>query len=122
MAHIFVATDHRTDPYILKTLPAILGVAGHAYTVIHPLEKIVEAAEHAAAAHGGSDLAVLVHSTETLCGEDGPRRVLKKLRQLPYHLLFRNAVKARSLPALVIAKNADLAPGEPQELDDTDWV
>jgi hypothetical protein len=48
--------------------------------------------------------------------------VLKKLRELPDHLLFRNAVKAKSLPALVIAKNADLAPGEPQELADTEWV
>jgi hypothetical protein len=48
MAHVFVATDHRTDPYILKTLPTILGSAGHAYSIIHPLEKIVEAAEHAA--------------------------------------------------------------------------
>lgn len=122
MAHVFVATDHYADPYILETLPAVLGGAGHAHTVIHPLEKIVEAAAHSAAAHGGTDLAVLVHSTEMLCGADGPRRVLKKLRELPDHLLFRNAVKARSLPALIVAKNADLAAGEPQELDDTDWV
>jgi hypothetical protein len=122
MAHVFVASDHRTDPYILKTLPAVLDASGHAYTVIHPLEKIVEAAELSAAAHGGSDLAILVHSTETQCGESGPRRVLKKLRELPDHLLFRNAVKAKSLPALVIAKNVDLAPGEPKELADTGWV
>jgi hypothetical protein len=48
--------------------------------------------------------------------------VLKQLRELPDHLLFRNAVKAKSLPALVIAKNTDLAAGEPKELDDTEWV
>src|SRR5262245_2874606 len=103
-------------------LPAILKASGHDYTLVHPLEKIVVAAESSAATHGGSDLAILVHSTETLCGESGPRRVLKQLRELPDNLLFRNAVKAKSLPALVIAKNADLAPGEAEELDDTEWV
>jgi len=122
MAHVFIATDHRTDPYIQKVLPTVLGAAGHAHTFIHPLENLVEAVEQSAATHGGSDLAILVHSTEILCGKDGPGRVLKKVRALPDQLLFRNTVKARSIPALVIAKNADLAAGEPQELDNADWV
>ena len=59
---------------------------------------------------------------ETLCGAKGPMRVLTQLRGLPDDLLFRNAAKARSIPVVVIAKNTDLAAGEPDQLDATDWV
>jgi len=119
---MFIASDIRADPYIQKDLPTFLGAAGHEQLTIHPMEKIVEAAEHSAIAHGGTDLAVLVHSTPTTCGIDSPVRVLKKLRGLSDLLLFRNAVKAKSTPALVIAKNADLATGDATALSSMDWV
>jgi hypothetical protein len=122
MAHMFIASDLRADPFIRTDLPKLLGTAGHEQSTIHPMEKIVEATEHSAIAHGGTDLAVLVHSTPTARGSDSPVRVLKKLRGLSNILLFRNAVKAESIPALVIAKNADLAAGDANALNGMDWV
>ena len=44
-------------------------------------------------------------------GTDDPVRVLDELRKLPENLVFRNAIHAKSVPALVIAKSGDLLPG-----------
>ena len=122
MAQTFVASDHRTDPYVLTTLPKVLEKGGHSHTHVFPLENLVVAIESSAAAFGGSDFAILVHSTPIASGIDGPQRVMKKIRELSDVLLFRNAVKAKSIPALVIAKNKDLAFGEAKELSDLGWV
>jgi hypothetical protein len=122
MSHIFVSSDLIHDDFIEKEIPKILGAAGHAYAAMNPLDKIVEACEHAAFGDGGTDLALLIHSSPTARGIDSPARVLKKLRGLSDHFVFRSTVKAKSLPVLVIAKDTELPGGDLVALNSMDWV
>src|SRR4051812_36041716 len=125
MALIFMSSDLVGDPYVDNTLPNIFTGMGHRYRAVDPLERIVEACEFSAAANGGADLVVLVHSTPTTattCGTDDPVRVLEELRKLPETLVFRNAVNAKSVPALVIARPSDLLPGRAAVLASMNWV
>src|SRR4051812_33252236 len=122
MAVVFVSSDLSNDPYIDTTIPKLLGANGHETVALRPLEMLVDVSEHVALANGGTDLAVLIHSTPTASGQDSPVRVLKKLRGLSEILCFRNSVKARSLPAVVIAKQSDLASGDANALANMDWV
>ena len=122
MASIVVATDLHEDPYVVKELPKLLGGAGHFMEVASPLEQLVKAARLNSLGLGGIDLGILVHGTATMKGTDSPFRVAHLLRTLPNNLSFRNAVKAKALPLLVIAKKSDLGEVEKDKLAGLGWA
>jgi hypothetical protein len=74
--------------------------------------------------YGGIDLGILVHSTTTSSGHDSPYRVAKHIRDIPDTFAFRNAVKGKSLPLLVIGKDvaASLSAREYEALGQLDWI
>jgi hypothetical protein len=147
MASILISSDLQ-DEFITEELPKLFKVAGHNTEVVHPLEKIGKHVEFMCFCGGGVDVGVLVqsslHSTSlhkdmdmgiatgivTDMESPGPvarpldsaARVATKLRAIPDSFVFKNSVKAKSLPLLVIGKYLGQSSIEFDMLNSLDWV
>ncbi|MGA2617381.1 MAG: Shedu anti-phage system protein SduA domain-containing protein [Thermoguttaceae bacterium] len=123
MAVVLIASDLEDD-YVKTTLPDLLKQAGHVSEVVHPLEQMAKVIRETCLACGGIDLGILVHSTNSSSGQDSPYRIAKHIREIPDSFSFRNAVKGKSLPLLVIGKDlmTSLSAIEYDALSQLDWV
>ena len=123
MAIILIASDLKDD-YVTKTLPDLLKQAGHTSEVVHPLEQTAKFIRATCVGLGGFDLGLLVQSTRDSIGQDSPYRVASQVRAIPDKFAFRNAVKGRSLPLLVVGKEVSksLDSVERHKLVLMDWV
>lgn len=121
MASILIASDLRDD-FVETELPEQLGQAGHTSEVIHPLERIIPTVRILCMGNGGADLGILVHSTPTSTGQDRLYRVAKQVREISDSFSFRNAVKAKSLPLLVMGNDLAKRGAEFAMLNGLGWV